>query len=207
MQVRQMPARWRGHDERDGGAWGDERQVAVWGQVSARTLYLVVMLNVAAGFIFNSIDSGRYGPCVTVFFAIALGSTAYAGWVAHRKGVDVRAPRTTGLARLVAGSLVFGVLFYVFNRFIAGDHNDHSWPAAAVAIASYAAGFGIAMRFWAAWGRRRELHSHEAPDDAPGASGPMVLGQGSAAMWGAFTGGRAGRLTVAALARAGLRLG
>ncbi len=79
MQIRQIPARWRGRDaaladrsqahasgpgrdERDGAAWGDERQVAVWGQVSARTLYLVVMLNVAAGFIFNTIDSSRYGP-------------------------------------------------------------------------------------------------------------------------------------------------
>jgi hypothetical protein len=165
MQIRQVPARWRGDDEQDGGAWGDERQVAVWGQVSARTLYLVVMLNVAAGFIFNSIDSTRYGPCVTVFFAIALGSTAYAGWVAHRKGVDVRAPRA-GLARLVVGSIVFGVLFYLFNRFTAGNHHDDSWPAAAVAIASYAAGFGIAMRFLAAWSRRRELRSDEAPDDA-----------------------------------------
>jgi hypothetical protein len=44
--------------------------------VSARTLYLVVMLNVVAGFIFNSIDSSRYGPCVTVFFAIALSHPA-----------------------------------------------------------------------------------------------------------------------------------
>jgi hypothetical protein len=170
MQIRQVPVRWRGLDKRDGGAWGDERQVAVWGQVSARTLYLVVMLNVAVGFIFNSIDSSRYGPCVTVFFAIALGSTAYAGWVAHRKGVDVRAPRTTGLPRLVAGSVVFGVLFYLFNRFTAGNHHDDSWPAAVVAIASYAAGFGIAMRFLAAWSRRRELRSDEAPDDAVDAS-------------------------------------
>ena len=43
MQIRQMPVRWRGQDKGDGGAWGDERQVAVWGQVSARTLYLVVI--------------------------------------------------------------------------------------------------------------------------------------------------------------------
>jgi hypothetical protein len=63
------------------------------GQVSARTLYLVVMLNVVAGFIFNSIDSSRYGPCVTVFFGIALGCTAYAGWTARRRGVDLNAPR------------------------------------------------------------------------------------------------------------------
>jgi hypothetical protein len=47
MQIRQMAARWRGRDERDSAAWGDERQVAVWGQVSARTLYLVIMLNTA----------------------------------------------------------------------------------------------------------------------------------------------------------------
>jgi hypothetical protein len=77
-----------------------------------------------------------------------------------------RAPRTTGLPRLVAGSVVFGVLFYLFNRFIAGNHHDDSWPAAVVAIASYAAGFGIAMRFLAIWSRRRELRSHDAPDDA-----------------------------------------
>ena len=81
MQIRQTSSRWRGRDEEDGAAWGDERQVAVWGQVSARTLYLVVVLNVTAGFIFNNIDPTRYGPCVTVFFAIALGSSAYAGWV------------------------------------------------------------------------------------------------------------------------------
>jgi hypothetical protein len=29
MQIRQMPVRWRGLDKGDGGAWGDERQVAV----------------------------------------------------------------------------------------------------------------------------------------------------------------------------------
>jgi hypothetical protein len=192
MQVRQIPARWRGRDmapadrsqahasgpgrdERDGAAWGDERQVAVWGQVSARTLYLVVILNVAAGFIFNNIDSSRYGPCVTVFFAIALGSTAYAGWTARRKGVDVRAPRTTDRAQLVVQSLVFGVLLYVLNRFVWGDHSDDSWPAAAEDIVGYAIGYGIAMRFFAAWGRRRALRSQEATDhDAAGAPDPML---------------------------------
>ena len=192
MQIRQMPLRWRGRDaaladrgqahaggpgrgERDGAAWGDERQVAVWGQVSARTLYLVVMLNVAAGFIFNTIDSSRYEPCVTVFFAIALGSTAYAGWTAYRKGVDVRAPRATGRARLVAGSFVFGVLLYVFNRFTGGGHNHDSWPDAALTIAGYAVGFGIGMQFLAAWRRRQALRSQEAPDDdAPGAPGPVL---------------------------------
>ncbi len=192
MQIRQIPARWPGRDaaltdrsqahasgpgrdERDGAAWGDERQVAVWGQVSARTLYLVVMLNVAAGFIFNTIDSSRYGPCVTVFFAIALGSTAYAGWTASRKGVDVRAPRATGRAQLVVQCLVFGVVFYVFNRFIAGNHNDDNWPAAAEAIASYAVGFGIAMRFFAAWRRRQALRSQEeTDDDALDAPDPML---------------------------------
>jgi hypothetical protein len=143
--------------------------------VSARTLYLVVMLNVAAGFIFNTIDSSRYGPCMTVFFAIALGSTAYAGWTASRKGVDVRAPRATGRAQLVVQCLVFGVVFYVLNRFIAGDHNDDNWPAAAVAIASYAVGFGIAMRFFAAWRRRQALRSQEATDDdAVDAPGPVL---------------------------------
>jgi hypothetical protein len=171
MQIRQMPARWRG---RDGAAWGDERQVAVWGQVSARTLYLVVLLNVAAGFIFDKIDSSRYGPCVTVFFAIALGSTAYAGWVAHRKGVDVRPPRATSRARLVAQCLVFGVLFYLLNRFMGGDHSDDSWPAAALAIAGYSVGWGIGLRFMAAWLHRRELRSNEAADDgALDAPGPM----------------------------------
>jgi hypothetical protein len=192
MQIRQMPLRWLGRDaaladrgqahaggpgrgERDGAAWGDERQVAVWGQVSARTLYLVVMLNVTAGFIFNTIDSSRYEPCVTVFFAIALGSTAYAGWTAYRKGVDVRAPRATGRARLAAGSLVFGVLLYVFNRFTGGGHNHDSWSDAALTIAGYAVGFGIGMRFLAAWRLRQALRSQDAPDDdAPGAPDLML---------------------------------
>jgi hypothetical protein len=71
MQIRQIPARWRGRGGQGDEPWGDERQVAVWGQVSARTLYLVVMLNVVAGFIFDNIDSSRYGPCVTVFFGRA----------------------------------------------------------------------------------------------------------------------------------------
>lgn len=175
MQIRQIPVRWRGPDEQGGEAWGDERQVAVWGQVSARTLYLVVMLNVAAGFIFDNIDSRRYGPSVTVFFAIALGSTAYAGWVAHRKGVDVRAPRAMGRAELVVQCLGFAVVFYAFNRFVAGDHNDNSWPAAIGAIVGYAVAFGIALRFFAAWGRRRELRSQEAMDeDAPDAADPVL---------------------------------
>jgi hypothetical protein len=169
MQIRQTPA--RGRDEQDDAAWGDERQVAVWGQVSARTLYLVVVLNVAAGVVFNNINPTRYGPCVTVFFAIALGSSAYAGWVARRKGVDVRAPRTTSYARLVAGSLVFGVLFYLVNRYSLGGRTDNSWPGAVLDVAGYAVGFGIGMRFLAAWGRRRELREREAPDvdalDAP----------------------------------------
>ena len=173
MQIRQLAARRRGSDERDGAAWGDERQVAVWGQVSARTLYLVVMLNVAAGFIFNTIDSSRYEPCVTVFFAIALGSTAYAGWTAYRKGVDVRAPRATGRARLAAGSFVFGVLLYVFNRFTGGGHNHDSWPDAALTIAGYAVGFGIGMQFLAAWRRRQQLRSQEA-DDALDARDPIL---------------------------------
>jgi|HubBroStandDraft_2_1064218.scaffolds.fasta_scaffold130911_2 hypothetical protein len=191
MQIRQIPFRWRGRDaapadrgqahaggpardEPDGAPWGDERQVAVWGQVSARTLYLVVMLNVAAGFIFNTIDSSRYGPCVTVFFAIALGSTAYAGWTASRKGVDVRAPRATGRAQMVVQCLVFGVVFYVLNRFLLGYHQGSSWPAATAAIAGYALGFGIAMRFLAAWRRRQALRSlAETDDDAPGAPDPV----------------------------------
>ena len=173
MQIRQTSSRWRGRDEQDGAAWGDERQVAVWGQVSARTLYLVVMLNVAAGFIFNTIDSSRYEPCVTAFFAIALGSTAYAGWTAYRKGVDVRAPRATGRARLAAGSFVFGVLLYVFNRFTGGGHNHDSWPDAALTIAGYAVGFGIGMQFLAAWRRRQQLRSQEA-DDALDARDPIL---------------------------------
>jgi hypothetical protein len=192
MQVRQIPARWRGRDmaladrsqahasgpgrdEQDGAVWGDERQVAVWGQVSARTLYLVVILNVAAGFIFNNIDSSRYGPCVTVFFAIALGSTAYAGWVARRQGVDVRAPRATGRARLVVGSLVFGVLLYVLDRLTGWGHNHDSWPDAAETIAGYALGWGIGMRFIAAWQRRQALRSQEeTADDAVDAPDPML---------------------------------
>ena len=173
MQIRQMRVRRRGRDEQDDAAWGDERQVAVWGQVSARTLYLVVMLNVAAGFIFHNLDSSRYGPCVTVFFAIALGSTAYAGWVAHRRGVDVRAPRATGRARVVVQCLVFGVTFYVINRFALGDHSNDSWPDATLAIAGYSVGFGIGLRFYAAWRRRQELRSQEA-DDALDASDPML---------------------------------
>jgi uncharacterized membrane protein (DUF4010 family) len=192
MQIRQIQARWRGRDAaltdrgqahasgrggRDGTAWGDERQVAVWGQVSARTLYLVVILNVAAGFIFHNIDSSRYGPCVTVFFAIALASTAYAGWTASRKGVDVRAPRATGRARLAVQCLVFGVLLYVLDRFTGwGGHNHDSWPDAAETIVGYALGWGIAMRFLAAWRQRQALLSPQeaADDDTPGAHGPML---------------------------------
>jgi hypothetical protein len=191
MQIRQIPARWRGQDaaltdrgqahvgipgpgEPDDAAWGDERQVAVWGQVSARTLYLVVMLNVAAGFTFNVINSTRYGPCVTVFFTIAIGATAYAGWTATRKGVDVWLPRTTSRARLVAGSLVFGVLFYVANRFLLGYHQGNDWPAAALTIAGYAVGFGIGTRFLWAWRQWKTLRSQEAADDdTPGAPAPM----------------------------------
>jgi hypothetical protein len=173
MQIRQMLDRWRGRDERDGAAWGDERQVAVWGQVSARTLYLVVMLNVIAGVIFNDIDSRRYGPCVTVFFAIAVLSTVYAGWVAHRKGVDVRAPRETSRAQLVVQCLVFGVIFYVFNRFVWRDHSADSWPTAAETIVGYGIGFGIALRFFAAWRRRQELRSQEA-DDALDTPDPTI---------------------------------
>ena len=174
MQIRQLPARWRGREDRDGAAWGDERQVAVWGQVSARTLYLVIMLNVAAGFIFNNIDPTRYGPCVTVFFAIALGSSAYAGWVARRKGVDVRAPRDTSRAQLVVQCLVFGVIFYVLNRFALRDNTDKSWPGAVLDVAGYGLGFGIAMRFFAAWGRRRALREQEAADEGLDAPGPTL---------------------------------
>jgi hypothetical protein len=32
-------------------------------------------------------------------------------------------------------------------------------------IAGYAAGFGIAMRFYAAWRQRQSLREREAPDD------------------------------------------
>jgi hypothetical protein len=112
---------------------------------------------------------------VTVFFAIALGATAYAGWTAYRKGVDVRAPRTTSRARLVAGSLLFGVLLYVAGRFTGGDHNHDSWPTAALTIIGYALGFGIGMRFLAAWRQRQALREQEAPDDdTPGAPDPML---------------------------------
>jgi hypothetical protein len=191
MQIRQLPLRWRGrvaapadrgqgpadgpgHGEPDGAAWGDERQVAVWGQVSARTLYLVVMLNVAAGFTFNVINSTRYGPCVTVFFTIAIGATAYAGWKATRKGVDVWLPRTTSRIRLVVQSLVFGVLFYVANRFLLGYHQGNSWPAAALTIAGYAVGFGIGTRFLWAWRQWKTLRSlADTDDDAPVAPDPM----------------------------------
>jgi hypothetical protein len=149
--------------------------VAVWGQVSARTLYLVVMLNVAAGFIFDTIDSRRYEPCVTVFFAIALGSTAYAGWTAYRKGVDVRAPRETGPARLVVGSLVFGVLLYVLDRFTGEGYTHDSWPTAVLTIAGLAVGFGIGMRFLAAWRQRQALRSQEAPDEDTSGAPDLML--------------------------------
>jgi hypothetical protein len=35
MQIRQLPLRWRGRDpaEAKDAPWGDERQVAVWGQL------------------------------------------------------------------------------------------------------------------------------------------------------------------------------
>lgn len=191
MQIRQIPARWRGRDAeltargqahaavpgrgaQDGAAWGDERQVAVWGQVSARTLYLVVMVNAAAGFIFHTIDSSRYAPCVTVFFAIAFAATAYAGWTARRQGVDVRAPRAAGQARLVVPSLVFGVLLYVLDRLTGWGHNHDSWPDAVLTIAGYVLGWGIGLRFMAAWRQRQALRSQEATgDDTPGAPDPM----------------------------------
>ena len=69
---------------------------------------------------------------------------------------------------------MFGVLFYVFNRFEGGGHNHDSWPTAALTIAGYAVGFAIGMQFLAAW-RRQALRSQEAPDeDAPGAPGPVL---------------------------------
>ena len=61
----------------------------------------------------------------------------------------------------------------VINRFVWGDHSNDSWPAAAVAIAGYGVGFGIAMRFFAAWRRRQERVSQEA-DDALDARDPML---------------------------------
>jgi Kef-type K+ transport system membrane component KefB len=174
MQSKQTPARRSGHDDWDGAAWDDERQVAVWGQVSARTLNLVVMLNAVAGLIFYSIDSTRYGPCVAVSVAIAVGSSAYASWMARRKGVDVRLRRPAGLPVLVAQSVVFGVLFYVVERFTAGGHNHDSWPTAVLTIALCAVGFGFGMRFLTAWQRRRALCSQEATDDdVLDAPGPM----------------------------------
>ncbi len=73
----------------------------------------------------------------------------------------------------MAQCLVFGVVFYVLNRFLLGDHEDSSWPAAAVDIAGYAVGFGIGMRFLAAWRRRQTLRSlAETDDDAPGVPFP-----------------------------------
>ena len=70
---------------------------------------------------------------------------------------------------------MFGVLFYVFNRFEGGGHNHDSWPTAALTIAGYAVGFAIGMQFLAAWRRRQALRSQEAPDeDAPGAPGPVL---------------------------------
>ena len=108
-----------------------------------------------------------------VFFAIAFGSTAYAGWVAYRKGVDVRAPRETNRVRLVVQCLVFGALFYALRRFALGDHSDDSWPEALLAIVGYGIGFGIALRFIAAWGRRQKLTSQEA-DDAIDARGQIL---------------------------------
>jgi hypothetical protein len=116
----------------DGTAWGDEREVQVWGQVSAQTLYLVVLANLIAGGAFDVIDSSRYGPCVLVFLAVAFGATAYSGKAAGRKGVDVRTPADR--ARLVVSSLVFGVILYAMVRFLAEGHNRHSWHAAVVTV-------------------------------------------------------------------------
>lgn len=83
---------------------------------------------------------------------------------------------------MVVQCLVFGVLCYVLNRFPLGNHEDSSWPAATEDIAGYALGFGIAMRFFAAWRRRQALPSlAETDDDAPGAPDPAPQPSSTAA--------------------------
>jgi hypothetical protein len=103
---------------------------------------------------------------------IRKSTASRSGWTAYRKGVDVRAPRE-GRTQVVVQCLVFGVLGYMLNRFLLGNHEGSSWPAATEDIAGYALGFGIAMRFFAAWRRRQALRSlAETDDDAPGAPDP-----------------------------------
>ena len=83
MQIRHMRVRRPGRDEQDGAAWGDERQVAVWGQVSARTLYLAVMLQcLGFGVVFyvlNRFGRDGEGPCLVVGGRITGGMRMAAG--------------------------------------------------------------------------------------------------------------------------------
>jgi hypothetical protein len=70
---------------------------------------------------------------------------------------------------------VFGVLLYVLDRLTGWGHNHDSWADAAETIAGYALGWGIGMRFIAAWRQRQALRLQEATDDGtPGAPGPML---------------------------------
>jgi hypothetical protein len=171
MQIRQITDRWRGRDD---GAWGDERQVAVWGQVSARTLYVVIALNLAASFIFNTIDFNRYAPCVTVFFLISLGAAAYAMWTARRRGgVSMKAPRLNRV-RLAASSLMFGVMYYVLDTYTGGGPHHASWLRAVLTIVVSGGVWGIVLDRWAARRQRHALLEREAPDDnALDASNPL----------------------------------
>lgn len=163
MQYRQTQVRRRW---RDGSTLRDEREVAVWGQVSARTLHLVTVLNLVAAAVFLDIDYRRYWPCVAVFFAIGFGASAYSAWVASRKGIDLWAPRPVSRARLVVQCLVFGVLLYLAERFTAGGNEQHErWTAVAVEIAVPAVIYGICLLFMQAWQERRARSAHEATDD------------------------------------------
>lgn len=149
--------------EQDDAEWGDEREVAVWGQVSARTLHLVIMLSWFAGLVFWIIDFRRYWPCVVVFLAIALGFTFYSGWAARRSGVDLRPARTVISAKWVLPALVFAAVLYLIDRFALGQTGLAGWPSAAELVAGVLIGWYLQERFSAVWKRRRALGSQQPP--------------------------------------------
>jgi hypothetical protein len=176
MRISQRRGRWPGRPGRKDVAWGDERQVAVLDRASAQTLYVVVMLIVVTGFTFDTLDPRRYGPCATVLFVIALGSTFVARAVARHQGVEAKAPPLER-ARLVAQSLVFGVVFSLLARhFHWSDYT--SWPNEVLVTAGYAVGYGYGDRSvaWAAaaWRQRRALRRPGGPGTGPDAPEPLT---------------------------------
>jgi hypothetical protein len=165
MEIGSVTGRWRGRGKRNDEGWGDERQQAVRGQASIRALYAVIVLDLVASLTFNTIDYKRYEPCVTVFFLISLGSTAYAMWTARRRGGVSLKVRRLHPVRLVASSLVFGVIYDLLNTYTGGGPHHASWLRAVLTVGIAGTVWGIALDRWAARRQRQAQLEREAPDD------------------------------------------